>query len=120
MDPTEWERLLFNLILHAGESRSKAKEAAEFASEGKWEEAQACMDDANQEQIEAHKVSSQVIKMEAKGERVDFSILLVHAMDLLLLAWSEIDFTEQFILINKRVKVLEDEVAQWRNQKSEN
>jgi PTS system cellobiose-specific IIA component len=115
MDPSEWERLLFNLILHAGESRSNAKEAAEFASEGKWEEAQACMDEANKEQLEAHKVSTQIIKMEAQGERVDFSILLVHALDLLLLAWSEIDFTEQFIRVNKRVKALEDEVALWRD-----
>jgi PTS system cellobiose-specific IIA component len=120
MDPSEWERLLFNLILHAGESRSNAKEAAEYASEGKWEEAQACMDEANKAQLEAHKVSAQIIKMEAQGEQVDFSILLVHALDLLLLAWSEIDFTEQFIRVNKRVKALEDEVAQWRSQKSEN
>ena len=41
---------------------------------------------------------------------MEFSVLLVHALDLLVLAWSEIDFAEQFINLNKRVAKLEDQV----------
>jgi cellobiose-specific phosphotransferase system component IIA len=41
---------------------------------------------------------------------VEFSVLLVHALDLLVLAWSEIDFAEQFININKRITKLEDQL----------
>lgn len=113
-----WEQTLFNLILHAGNARCKAKEAAEFAGEADWAKAQACMDEANAEQLEAHKVNAQVIRMEAAGKSVPFSVLLIHAMDLLLLAWSELDYTEQYIGMCKRVRALEDEVTQWRSRAS--
>jgi hypothetical protein len=49
---------------------------------------------------------------------VEFSILLAHALDLLILAWSEIDYTDQFIETSKRLSALEDEVAQWKSQQS--
>ena len=76
--------------------------------------------EANAEQLEAHKVNAGIIRQEAKGQPVGFSVLLMHAMDLLLLAWSELDYTEQYIGMCKRVRALEDEVAQWRSQASRN
>jgi len=112
MNQLDWEQMLFTLILHAGEARTKAKEAAEFAVEGEWDEAKRLMEEAEKEQLEAHKVSANIVKMEAGGEQVDFSVLLVHALDLLLLAWIEIDHTYQFINMSKRLKTLEDEVSQ--------
>jgi PTS system cellobiose-specific IIA component len=117
-DGLDWEQTLFTFILHAGNARSKAKEAAEHAAAGEWAEAEACMAEANAEQVKAHEVNAQVIRMEAGGEAVPFSVLLTHAMDLLMLAWSELDFTEQFIVLNKRLRALEDEVAGWREQAS--
>ncbi|HEY42676.1 MAG TPA: PTS lactose/cellobiose transporter subunit IIA [Anaerolineae bacterium] len=116
MDPSEWEQTLFMLILHAGEARSKAKEAAEFAKEGDWVNAQRLMEEAEDEQLEAHKVSAKIVKMEAGGEQVDFSVLLVHALDLLILAWIEIDHVYETIDMRKRLKTLEDEVSQWKNR----
>lgn len=119
MDASEWEQTLFTLILHAGEARAKAKEAAEFAKEGKWEDAQSLMEEAEEEQLEAHKVSAKIVKMEAGGERVDFSVLLVHALDLLILAWIEIDHVYETIDMSKRLQVLEDEVARWKDRESQ-
>ena len=117
-DGMDWEQTLFTFILHAGNARSKAKEAAEHAEAGDWEQARACMEEANDEQVKAHEVNARVIRMEAGGESVPFSVLLVHAMDLLLLAWSELDYTEQYIAMNKRVRALEEEAAKWREQAS--
>ena len=114
----DWEQTLFTFILHAGNARSKAKEAAEHAEAGEWAEAQTRLDEANAEQVMAHEVNAKIIRMEASGKGVPFSVLLVHAMDLLLLAWSELDYTEQYIAMNKRVRALEDEVAAWREQAS--
>jgi PTS system cellobiose-specific IIA component len=107
----EWEQRLFTLILHAGEARTKAKEAGEAAKEGDWESAERLLEEANDEQILAHKKSAEVIKMEAKGEDVKFSVLLVHALDLLILAWVEIDYAEQFIDLQRRVQKLEEAVG---------
>jgi PTS system cellobiose-specific IIA component len=110
----DWEQLLFTFILHAGNSRSSAKEAAEYAREGAWEEVQKAMETAQAEQLKAHEINAQVIRMEATGEEVPFSVLLVHAMDLLLLAWSEMDFTEQYIDLAKRVQALEEKLERGR------
>jgi cellobiose PTS system EIIA component len=113
-----WEQTLFHLILHAGNARSKAKEAGEHAREGDWEQAQRCLEEAQAEQLIGHKVNAGIIRMEATGAPPAFSVLLVHAMDLLLLAWSELDYTEQYIDVCRRLRALEDEVGRWRAQAS--
>jgi PTS system cellobiose-specific IIA component len=115
----DWEQVLFTLILHAGNARSKAKEAAEYAQAGDWDQAEACMAEVNAEQLKAHEINADIIRREASGEAVPFSVLLVHALDLLLLAWSEQDFTEQYIALSRRMQSLEKEVAQWRDQASQ-
>jgi len=112
------EQFLFNLILHAGSARSFAKEAGQFADEGDWEEAEKAMQSANDEQNAAHKINTTLITKAARGEDIEFSVLLVHALDLLMLAWSEIDYTEQYINVLKRVEALEEEVEKWKDQAS--
>jgi PTS system cellobiose-specific IIA component len=104
----DWEQTLFTVILHAGNARSFAKEAAELAAGGEFEEAEAKLAEANEEQVKAHEMEAKIIRMEAQGQQVPFSILLVHAMDLLLLAWAEIDNTEQFIELYRRLDALAD------------
>jgi cellobiose-specific phosphotransferase system component IIA len=105
----DWEQTLFTVILHAGNARSLAKEAAELASEGDFEGAEAKMVEANEEQVKAHEVQAKIIRMEAQGEQVPFSILLIHSMDLLLLAWAEVDNSEQFIELYRRLDALSKE-----------
>jgi PTS system cellobiose-specific IIA component len=112
----EWEQTLFQLILHAGSARSAAKEAADLAEQGKWDEAHAVLEQANEEQTQAHKINTSIITKAARGEEMDFSVLLVHALDLLMLAWSEIDYTEQYIRMSKRISALEAEVEECRAQ----
>jgi len=109
-----WEQTLFNIILHAGNARSKALEAAEEAEAGNYERAEAALVEAETEQAEAHKVHAKVIQMEAGGEQVPFSVLLIHSMDLLLLSWAEIDHTRQMMSLLKRVSDLESEVKKWQ------
>jgi PTS system cellobiose-specific IIA component len=109
-DINDMEQTLFQLILHAGSARSFAKEAADNAESGNWEEAEKTMQQANEEQVQAHKINTAIITKAARGENPEFSVLLVHALDLLMLAWSEIDYTEQYIRMSKRIAALEKEV----------
>ena len=109
-----WEQTLFNIILHAGNARSKALAAAEEAEKGNYAEAEAALAEAETEQVEAHKVHAKVIQMEAGGEQVPFSVLLIHSMDLLLLSWAEIDHTRQMTALFKRITDLENEVKKWQ------
>jgi cellobiose PTS system EIIA component len=114
----EMEQTLFQLILHAGSARSFAKEAGQYAEEGDWDAAEKALADANEEQNQAHKINTTIITKAARGEDVEISVLLIHALDLLMLAWSEIDYGEQYIQVLKRVKQLETEVQEWKNQVS--
>jgi PTS system cellobiose-specific IIA component len=109
-----WEQTLFKIILHAGNARTKALEAAEKAEEGDYEKAEVLLTEAEIEQAEAHKVHAKVIQMEAGGEQVPFSVLLIHSMDLLLLSWAEIDHTRQMTGLFKRISNLEQEVTKWQ------
>ena len=112
-----WEQTLFQLILHGGCARSSAKEAADLAENGKWDDAEAALQQANEEQTQAHKINTSIITKAARGEDIEFSVLLVHALDLLMLAWAEIDNTEQYIRMAKRISALEAEVKECREQK---
>ncbi len=114
---TSWEQTLFQLILHGGCARSFAKEAADLAEQGKWDEANAALQQANEEQTQAHKINTNIITKAARGEDIEFSVLLVHALDLLMLAWAEIDNTGQYIRMAKRISALEAEVKECREQK---
>ncbi|MDO9547237.1 MAG: PTS lactose/cellobiose transporter subunit IIA [Pelolinea sp.] len=117
-DQNEMEQILFQLILHAGSARSFAKESGQYAEEGDWEAAEKALEEANQEQNLAHKVNTTIITKAARGEEMEISVLMVHALDLLMLAWSEIDYTEQYLKVLKRVDALETEVQKWRDQAS--
>jgi PTS system cellobiose-specific IIA component len=106
---SEWEQTLCNLIILGGDARCAAKEAADLAAEHKWSEAEEAMRRANEAQLAAHKIQADLLHRDARGEKMPFSILLVHSLDLLALAWAEIDFTEQFIRLNRRIAELEGE-----------
>jgi PTS system cellobiose-specific IIA component len=108
--PINWEQTLFTIILHAGNARCKALEAAEKGELDDFEGAKVALAEAEIEQAEAHKVHARVIQMEAGGEQVPFSVLLIHSMDLLLLSWAEIDHTRQMLGLFKRLSDLEKEV----------
>jgi len=82
--------------------------------QGSWAGAEAALAEAETEQAEAHKIHAKVIQMEAGGEQVPFSVLLIHSMDLLLLSWAEIDHTRQMMSLLKRVSDLESEVKKWQ------
>ena len=109
-----WEQRLFTLILHAGNARCKAIEAAEFAEEGNFSTAETALAEAETEQLAAHEMEAEIIQMEASGKDVPFSVLLMHAMDLLLLSWAEIDHTRQVTRLYERVENLEKEVKKWQ------
>lgn len=103
----DWEQTLFTIILHAGNARTVARDAADKAYSQEWDEAERLLKEADDEQLKAHQIQAKIIQMEARGDKVPFSILLVHALDLLILAWIEIDNVKDLVKLHKRLAVLE-------------
>ena len=80
------EIICFQIIASSGIARSNYIDAIRYAKKGQFEKAEALIQEANIEYIEAHKVHASIIQKEAMGEKTECSILLIHAQDQLMSA----------------------------------
>lgn len=80
------ELAAFDMIRFSGEAKSLMNEALQHAKKGEHEQSERLMQEASKLLIEGHKAHSQLIKEEAKGEQITFSLLLMHAEDQLFSA----------------------------------
>ncbi|MCP1110858.1 PTS system cellobiose-specific IIA component [Lachnospiraceae bacterium PF1-21] len=77
----EREMLVMNLIVDAGSAKSSALEAIALAREGKMEEARAALERANEDISRAHGTQTGLIQNEAKGNKTEIDLFMVHAQD---------------------------------------
>ncbi|SFC99560.1 PTS lactose/cellobiose transporter subunit IIA [Clostridium uliginosum] len=78
------EEIIMNLIVHSGEVRSYSMEAIECAKKGNIDEARELIEKAQGELSKAHNSQTSLIQKEANGEKVEVSLLMVHAQDHLM------------------------------------
>ncbi len=97
----------FQLILNAGNAKSKALMAIEFAREYKFDEAQNLLTEAQSDLHLAHKSQTTLIQTEAQGNKTEFTILLVHAQDHLSMAMTTFDTAQEFFYLYKKFQKLE-------------
>lgn len=100
-----------SIILHAGDARVLCKEALDAIADFDIEKAKAKIKDAQKEITEAHKVQTDAIQGETRGEETKYSLLFAHAQDTLMTIYSEINIAKQLIKIftslDKRLVALE-------------
>lgn len=80
MDDTRYQ-LAFQIILHAGNSKSKSMMAMQKARSGELEEAANLVVQANEDLNEAHLIQTALSQAEICGNPVDVNIIMVHAQD---------------------------------------
>lgn len=85
------------IIIHAGDARTKANQALDALSERNFEVARERMAEARQEIVLAHQAQTEVIQSEASGEKVDGGVLFAHAQDTLMTVMSEVNLSERLI-----------------------
>ncbi|EOD00092.1 PTS lactose/cellobiose transporter subunit IIA [Caldisalinibacter kiritimatiensis] len=102
------EETVFSIIIHGGNARAKAYEALKAAQEGDFDKANEHLEEADKEIGMAHKMQTDVIQKEAGGEKVDISVLFVHAQDHLMTAISEKSLIENMVDLYKRINKLEN------------
>lgn len=101
------EEIIFSIIIHGGNARAKSYDALRFAQKGEFGKAQEMLDEADEELKQAHNVQTDIIQKEAAGEKVDISVLFVHAQDHLMTAIAEKALIENMIDLYKRIDNLE-------------
>lgn len=98
----------FDLILNAGNAKSKALMAVEAAREFDFEEAEKLLAEAAEDMSNAHHSQFEMIQKEAAGESVAVNVLLVHAQDHLTMAMMARDNAEEFINLYKMIYELKE------------
>lgn len=98
----------FELIMNAGNAKSKAMMAVEAAREFDFEEAEKLLQEAEEDMSNAHHSQFEMIQQEAAGESVEVNVLLVHAQDHLTMAIMAKDNAEEFINLYKMIYELKE------------
>jgi cellobiose PTS system EIIA component len=100
------EEIIFAIILHAGNARAEAYEALRAAQAGDFAAAADSLARAEAEVGDAHRVQADLIQKEARGEKTEVSLLMVHAQDHLMTAISEKNLIENMIGMHKTLQDL--------------
>ena len=92
------------VIIHAGNARSLVYEAFKDMEEYDFQPAEAKIVQAQEEISPAHHVQTEVIQAEARGDKVQVTLLLTHAQDTLMIAMSELQMARHMLEILKKLK----------------
>lgn len=98
-----FENIIFGLITNSGEARSYAMEALREARNENFEKAEEMIKEAEEKLLIAHKSQTELIQMEAAGEKMEINILLIHAQDHLMNAITIKDLAIEIIELHKKI-----------------
>ena len=101
------------IILNAGDARVACKEALDAISAFDYEKAEAKLKEAHEKITVAHKVQTDAIQAETRGEESEYALLFAHAQDTLMTINSEIIIAKQLLKI---FKSYEARIASLENQ----
>ena len=100
------EMAIMNIIINAGDCKNHAYMALGMVNEGKYEEAEEEMKLANDALAKAHDAQTEMLQKEAAGEKIELSVLFVHAQDHLMTAISEKTLIAHILELRKVVNTL--------------
>lgn len=92
----EMYEMAFQLIVNAGNAKSKAMLSVKASREFRFEEADALLEEAKTEFANAHHIQTGLLQEEAEGERNEIPLILVHAQDHLTMAMMAQDNAKEF------------------------
>ncbi|WP_102273148.1 PTS lactose/cellobiose transporter subunit IIA [Cytobacillus massiliigabonensis] len=103
MEESEVMQAIMGLILHSGNTKSDCMEAIQLAKKGDIQGAKEKIDLANQSLIEAHHSQTALLTQEARGEKVEVSMMLIHAQDHLMNSITFRDIAREMIELYERL-----------------
>lgn len=99
----QYDELIMNLVVEGGNARSLAMEAIQAAKAGEFEEAEKRLQECEEALNEAHKVQTDLIQSEIRGEHIQVMLLMVHAQDHLMDAMVVKDMAQEMIELYRRL-----------------
>lgn len=92
-----YEQTIMQIIINGGNARSKALMAVRSARQKDLDKADALLREAKEALGLAHKVQTDLIQAETKGEKTEISLLLIHAQDHLMNAMTVVDLSVEMV-----------------------
>lgn len=108
MDNEKMYEIAFQIIVHAGESRSLSSEAMDACENYDFEKAEELLKKANDEFLECHQIQTDLLTAEANGESSPVNIILVHSQDHLTMATMAMENANRIIKMYKKLEKLEE------------
>lgn len=84
MDVEQSQMVAFTLILHSGNARALVHEAMDAMREGKFDEADQKLQEAEDELTLAHQSQTELLQEFSRGTEIEIQIIMVHAQDHLM------------------------------------
>ncbi|MFR4505730.1 MAG: PTS lactose/cellobiose transporter subunit IIA [Catenibacterium sp.] len=100
------EKASFEIISHAGDSKSFYVMAMEYAKNGEFDLADEMIKKAKSELKKAHIIQYELIQEEARGNHIETNVLLVHAQDHLSMAIFMENYVDQIINLYKEISIM--------------
>ncbi|MFP7299049.1 PTS lactose/cellobiose transporter subunit IIA [Neobacillus niacini] len=98
------EQTAFEIIASAGDAQSKMMSALQCAREGDFQEAENLMNEVNTSLAKAHNAQTGLIVEETRGNKSEYSIIMVHAQDHLMNAILSQTLISEMIHLYKRLE----------------
>ena len=99
---TDINMIAFAIISNVGTAKSLVMEALYAAKEGDFELAEEKLNESKHYFVEGHKIHASLIQKEANGEKVEFSLIFMHAEDQLLSTETISELVKEMIEMYKR------------------
>ena len=93
--------IAMEVIMNAGDGRDKVDEALAAMAEGRLEQADALLREAEQLIAKAHNAQTEVVQSQVSGEDTEYPLLFVHAQDTVMTITTELRMAQKLLPIVK-------------------
>lgn len=93
---------IMGLIMNSGDAKSKAIEAIAAAKTGDFETAHQGLKNAQEALVQAHKSQTSLLTQEAQGDKLEVTLLTVHAQDHLMTSIAFVDLAKEIIDLHSK------------------
>lgn len=92
-----YEQTVMHIISNAGNARAKSLKAIKFARSKDFKQSDNLLAEAKESMVVAHKIQTELIQAETRGEATAITLLMVHAQDHLMNAMTVLDLATEII-----------------------
>jgi len=102
----DFEHVIMELIINAGESKGLAMQALSAAKKGEWTRVDDLLIESTEAAKRAHSVQTQLIGMDEGEGKVPLNLIMVHAQDHIMTAMLARELIDELIDVHRKLQKL--------------